>query len=75
MNMKTIVEAPVDILAVLRSRDTAWKVAELAKLLSMGRRTIYDLIDRGALPSIRVGAVVRINPVDALEMVLGTTSI
>jgi len=74
MNVKPIVEAPVDILAVLRNRGTAWKVSELAKLLSMGRRTIYDLIDRGTLPSIRVGAVVRINPVDALELVRGTTS-
>jgi excisionase family DNA binding protein len=64
---------PVDIVAELRLRRTAWKVPELAVLLSVGPRTLYDLIERGSLPAIRFRTVIRINPIDALELVAGPT--
>lgn len=62
---------PVDITSALRVRRTAWRVPELAELLSVGRRSLYDLIERGSLRAIRIGTVIRINPVDALEFVVG----
>jgi len=60
---------PLDILAVLRNRTTAWRVRELARLLSLGRRTVYDAIDSGQLSAIRIGTSVRINPSEAAEWI------
>jgi len=58
---------PVDIHAVLSSRQTAWKVPELASLLTVGRRTLYDAVDSGQLPSFKIGIAVRISPSAALD--------
>jgi excisionase family DNA binding protein len=67
-------EEPLDIHAVLRSRRTAWRVTELARLLSLGRRTLYDLVDSGRLPAIRIGAAVRISPADAMAFIEARTT-
>jgi len=56
---------PLDVHAVLRDRRTAWRVPELAVLLSVGRRTIYDAVDSGQLAAMRIGTAVRIRPSDA----------
>ena len=42
------------------------RVEEAARLLSLGRSTIYELMDKGELPSVRCGAARRI-PVAALR--------
>ena len=42
------------------------RVEEAARLLSLGRSTIYELMDSGELPSVRCGAARRI-PVAALR--------
>lgn len=41
-------------------------VTEAAERLSLGRATTYQLVRRGAIPSVRVGRVVRV-PVRALD--------
>ena len=41
--------------------------AEAAEALGVSRSKIYELISRGDVPSIRVGASVRV-PVDALRL-------
>ena len=40
--------------------------AEAAELLSVGRSTIYELLDRGELKGVRIGSSVRI-PVEAIR--------
>jgi len=65
---------PLDILAALRERRTAWRVPELARLLSLGPRTIYDAIASGQLPAMRIGTALRINPTDALAWVEARTT-
>ena len=47
---------------------------EVAEYLSLGRSTVYLLIQKGDLPSIRIGRSVRVNPLDLKEYVeLNTT--
>jgi len=65
---------PLDVHAVLRARRTAWRVPELARLLSLGRRTLYDLVDTGQLSAIRIGTAVRISPADAAAYIAAQTT-
>jgi excisionase family DNA binding protein len=37
---------------------------EVATTLNMGLSTVYQLVERGELPSIRIGRTVRIRPED-----------
>ena len=71
---RVVTTGPVSVLAVLRCRQTAWKVTELAELLNTGRRSIYDLIENGTLASFRLGTSIRIDPVDVLELIEGLTT-
>lgn len=61
--------SPVDVLEVLRQRTTAWKVSELARLLNLGKRTLYTDIESGQLPALKIGDSIRLNPPDVLEWV------
>jgi len=38
--------------------------ADVAELLSVGRKTVYRLVDRGELPAVHVGSAVRVAPAD-----------
>ena len=67
-------DGPLDILAVLRARMTAWRIPELTKVLSLGRRTLYDVVDAGDLPAIKVNTGIRISPSDALAWVEARTT-
>ena len=67
-------DGPLDILAVLRARMTAWRIPELTTLLSLGRRTLYDVVDAGDLPAIKVNTGIRISPSDALAWVEARTT-
>jgi excisionase family DNA binding protein len=37
------------------------KVSELAKLLSLSRQRVYELIDSGQLPALRLGGAIRLD--------------
>ena len=45
-----------------------YKPSEVAKMLRVDARTVYGMIERGELPQIKVGRVIRIprGPVDHL---------
>jgi excisionase family DNA binding protein len=57
----------VNIHTTLLIRKTAWKIPELAELLNLGRRTVYEAVESGSLPAFKIGTAVRVNPIDALE--------
>jgi hypothetical protein len=59
----------LDLHAVLRNRKTAWRIPELARLLSLGPRTVDDGVDSGQVPAIKIGTALRISPVDAVAWV------
>jgi excisionase family DNA binding protein len=52
---KTIIEQ-------IRDSEQALTVSRLAKMLSMDRGTIYDHIERGTLPVLRIGTSIRLDP-------------
>jgi putative molybdopterin biosynthesis protein len=49
-----------------RPERRLYSFAEVADTLSLGRATIYDLVNRGELPVVRVGRAVRV-PASALD--------
>jgi excisionase family DNA binding protein len=67
-------DGPVDIHLVIRQRRKAWRVPELAELLDLGRRTLYDEIERGELAAIRIGTSVRLNPAEVVAWLEARTS-
>jgi excisionase family DNA binding protein len=50
------------------------KPEEVAQMLALGRSTVYELIATGALPSIRVGKVIRVRREDLQRWVESTRS-
>jgi excisionase family DNA binding protein len=50
------------IIEQIRERETAFSVLEVAKLLNISSRCIYDHITEGRLPSMRIGSTVRLDP-------------
>ena len=48
------------------NRRLAYRVPEAAEAVGISRAKAYELINRGEIPSIRVGGCVRV-PVDALR--------
>ena len=73
---RSIAEATMDIFIALRSRQRAWTAPELATLLNLCKRTVYQAAATGQLPAIHIGTSLRINPADALAWVeAGTTGL
>jgi excisionase family DNA binding protein len=59
--MKTTTDA-VDIPTQIEKRRTALSVAELATLLGLSAKTIYDLVSRGHIPYYRIAGSIRFDP-------------
>jgi excisionase family DNA binding protein len=45
----------------IEGMNRAMKVSELAKLLSLSRQRVYELIDSGQLPALRLGGAIRLD--------------
>jgi excisionase family DNA binding protein len=50
------------LIEIIEARRSAWTVRELAELLNLGKRSVYDWIDAGKLPAIKMGSVTRLDP-------------
>ena len=50
------------IIETIRTSPKALTVPALASLLDVGRRTIYEHIERGRLKAYRIGTAVRLDP-------------
>jgi excisionase family DNA binding protein len=53
------------IIESIAQRTEMLKVKELAAILRVSVRSVYNAIENDRLPVIRIGAVIRIDPVDA----------
>jgi excisionase family DNA binding protein len=51
-----------DLVSVVKSSDVAWTVPQLAKLLSLSSRALYDLVQSGSLPAYKIGTAIRLCP-------------
>ena len=43
--------------------EPLWTALDVARFLQVSRATVYNLVDRGALPLVRIGALLRFDPV------------
>jgi excisionase family DNA binding protein len=46
----------------IAERETAMTVPQLAKILCISTRSIYEHVQAGRLPSIKIGTTVRLDP-------------
>ena len=44
-------------------------VREVAERLAVSRKTVYRLLERGDLPSVKIGWTVRVHPDDLAEFI------
>jgi excisionase family DNA binding protein len=51
----------------VRACKSALTVPTLAKMLSLSRRVLYEQVERGLLPCIKIGSNIRIDPKDAAD--------
>jgi len=47
---------------LIEERDTAWSLAQLAKLLGCSRGKLYSLVESNRIPHIRLGGLIRFDP-------------
>ena len=63
-------EAPTDASIVATPQVRLVSVDAAAQLLGVGRTTVYDLINRGALPSMKIGRRTLL-PIDGIDAFVG----
>lgn len=55
------------LIEILESREEALDVHQVAELLKVSERHIYELVADGSLPSFRIGKVIRFDPQDVAD--------
>ena len=55
------------LISVLSRRKEPLKVKELAAILRISERSVYNAIEDDGLPVIRIGGTIRIDPVHAAK--------
>lgn len=55
------------LIQILESREEALDVHQVAELLKVSERHIYELAANGSLPAFRVGKVIRFDPQDVAD--------
>ena len=48
--------------------EPLWTALDVARYLQVSRATVYNLADRGALPVVRIGALIRFHPATVREL-------
>ena len=52
-----------DLVTRLKQRSGAIRVSELARILTMSRTTVYQMVEAGKIPHYRIGDSIRFDPV------------
>jgi len=52
-----------DLVTRLKQRSGAIRVSELARILTMSRTTVYQMVEAGRIPHYRIGDSIRFDPV------------
>ena len=64
----------MDLAGRIASRRTAWRVEDLAHLLEMSPKTLYKMAKAGNIPAIRIGGMIRFDPVLSAEWLRARTT-
>ena len=57
--MRTVLESPCDICALLIATQQLMDVRDVAAFLRVSKSMVYKLAEEGALPAVRIGRLVR----------------
>jgi excisionase family DNA binding protein len=60
-----------NIKTFIADTDRLLRVEQVADRLACGRRTVYDMINRGELPGVNIGRFVRVRESDLNAFVAG----
>jgi len=55
---------PASIVSRLRAMDSAISLTALAKILGMGRNTVYTMARAGRIPVYKLGSTLRADPIE-----------
>lgn len=64
----------LDLASRIASRKSAWTVDDLALLLEMSPKTLYKMAKSGNIPAIRIGGMIRFDPVLTAEWLRARTT-
>ena len=53
----------VDMASRIEAKTSAWTVEDLADLLNVSPKTLYKMANSGRIPVIRIGGMLRFDPV------------
>lgn len=56
-------DQPTDLVTRLKVHPGAIRVSELARILTMSRTTLYQMVEDGRIPHYRLGDSIRFDPV------------
>jgi excisionase family DNA binding protein len=59
---KNLVLSYVNLADEISERRTAITVEELAEILTCSKKALYKMIQRGSLPHLRFGSMIRLDP-------------
>ncbi len=60
-------QEPATIVTRLRSMETALSLTELARILGMGRNTVYTMARSGRIPAYKFGSTLRADPIEIAD--------
>jgi excisionase family DNA binding protein len=66
-------DKPQSISQQIRSCPTALTVDDVATFLNLAKKTVYAMSSAGRMPSIKIGSVLRFDPVDLADWIDGRT--
>jgi excisionase family DNA binding protein len=69
-----LADAAVDLATRIQRRRKALTVGELADMLALSQQQIYNLAQRGNLPSIRIASSVRFDPASTAQWIRSKTA-
>ena len=60
--------------AQIQAEECLWRVADVAVYLQCSRSWVYQAAERGALPCLRVGAMLRFDPEEVRRFARGESA-
>jgi excisionase family DNA binding protein len=72
--MMPLLSEHLDLASRIESRKSAWTAEDVALLLEMSPKTLYKMAKSGNIPAIRIGGMIRFDPVLTAEWLRARTT-